>query len=143
MSICNYVQYGIADDNIKQDDRVNNELAVLRQRYQKLLPKMFIHYKRFSLKGIQDPKVRVTFDRDIVYRKEEVNLTSGLEGNPLLQDGKMIMEVKVKNDLPLWMEKIFNKYHLVPQPFSKYTTAYLKAYGLTPEAIREETISNA
>ena len=39
LSLCNYVQQGIIDNNIKQDDRANHELAILRERYKKLVPK--------------------------------------------------------------------------------------------------------
>ncbi len=143
LSLCNYVQQGIIDNNIKQDDRANHELAILRERYKKLVPKMFIHYERFSLRGIENPKLRVTFDRNVIYRHENVNLTSGFNGYPLLKNNQIVMEVKVKNGLPAWMEKIFHKHQLIPQSFSKYTTAYLKAYGLTPEDIREEPTSIA
>ena len=141
-AVYNYVQYGLVDQSLA-DERVGQELAILRERYSQLLPMMYIHYKRFSMKGIEDPKVRVTFDRDILYRHTDVSLTDGHYGLPLLENGKIIMEVKVKNGIPDWMEEIFAKYSLAPQPFSKYTTAYLKAHNLTPDFIREEETSIA
>lgn len=142
ISIYNYVKHGLADSTISEE-KVGQELSLLRERYQELLPKMYIHYRRYSMKGIEDPKIRVTFDRDIRYRDYDVNLSSDHHGQPLLDDDKMIMEVKVKNGLPAWMEEIFDRFNLVSQPFSKYANAYLKANDLVPELVREEATSIA
>ncbi len=139
-SVYNYVQHNLADDTIA-DEKVGKELAILRERYEQLVPKMYIHYKRFSMRGIEDPKLRVTFDRNILYRHTDVSLTSGHYGQALLDEGKMIMEVKVRNSLPDWMEEIFNKYQLLPQSFSKYTNAYLKSHNTSSELVREEASS--
>lgn len=143
ISICNYVEKGVADSTIKEDDKASQELALLRERYCQLLPKMYIHYERFSMKGVEDPKLRVTFDQDIIYRSTDVSLLSGQFGQPLVEDGKMVMEVKVKvsDGLPDWMKKIFDRYSLIEQSFSKYSNAYLKAHNLTADLIEEEASS--
>jgi SPX domain-like protein, putative len=44
----------------------------------------------------------------------------------LLEDDKVIMEIKVPGQYPQWLADILNKYGLEDQSFSKYGNAYLK-----------------
>ena len=87
---------------------------------------MVISYDRYSMKGLEDKKVRVTVDSNIRYRDYDVELTSGRYGWPLLEDGKVIMEIKVPGQYPQWMADILNKFGLIDQSFSKYCKAYLQ-----------------
>lgn len=43
-------------------------------RYQKVQPMMYIYYNRYSMKGIEDPNVRITIDYDLTYRSEALSL---------------------------------------------------------------------
>ena len=126
VSVTNYIENGIADDTIS-DDRVKDEVAQLQGRYLELKPKMVISHDRYSMKGLEDKKVRVTVDSNIRFRDYDVDLTLGRHGWPLLQEGKVIMEIKVPGQYPTWLAAILNKYGLVEQSFSKYGKAYLKA----------------
>ena len=125
-SVVNYIENGIEDSTIS-DQRVKDEVEQLQDRYLDLKPKMVISYDRYSMKGREDKKVRVTVDSNIRYRDYDVDLTSGRHGLPLLEDGKVIMEIKVPGEYPAWLTAILDKYDLVDQSFSKYGNAYLKS----------------
>ena len=116
-SVVNYIENGLADETIS-DERVKAEVEEL--------PKMGISYERYSMKGLEDKKVRVTVDSNIRYRDYDVDLTSGRYGLPLLEEGQVIMEIKISGQYPQWLADILNKYGIEEQSFSKYGRAYLK-----------------
>lgn len=124
-SVVNYIENSLADETIS-DERVKAEVEELQERYVDLKPKMVISYERYSRKGLEDKKVRVTVDSNIRYRDYDVDLTSGRYGLPLLEEGQVIMEIKISGQYPQWLADILTKYRLEDQSFSKYGRAYLK-----------------
>lgn len=108
------------------DAKVESELDLLKARYGHIQPMMYIYYHRLSLKGLEDSKVRVTFDSNVLFRQDNVSLTAGNYGTPLVDPDQRIMEIKVPGQYPAWLAAILDKYGLVNQPFSKYLTAYTK-----------------
>lgn len=134
-SVVNYIEKGLGDQTIS-DERVKTEVELLQERYAGLKPKMVISYDRYSMKGSEDKRVRVTVDSNIRFRDYDVDLTSGRRGYPLLEDDMVIMEIKVPGEYPQWMSEILNKYGLEDQSFSKYGKAYLKSKELAPQAVK-------
>lgn len=124
-SVVNYIENGLANQTIS-DERVKTEVEELQEYYVDLKPKMVISYERYSMKGLEDKKVRVTVDSNIRYRDYDVDLTSGRYGLPLLEEGQVIMEIKISGQYPQWLADILTKYRLEDQSFSKYGRAYLK-----------------
>ena len=59
----------------------------------------------------------------ISYRIDQVDLTSSLEGNFLL-DKRIIMEIKVLNALPIWLVKGLSKQKIYKGSISKYSTVF-------------------
>lgn len=118
------------------DEELIRELGTLRKRYQGLLPRMFIYYDRYSLKerhqivGQPQTKIRVTIDKNLTYRDYDVNMENGVYGHDLVDDGKVIMEIKAPGEQPLWLREILEKHGLEPASFSKYGTAYRKSQGI-------------
>lgn len=101
-------------------------LLELQRRYVALKPMMFIGYNRHSYRGIEDPKVRVTIDREVVYRNYALDLTAGRHGEPLIEENQVILEIKVNGDQPDWMVEILNRHQVEEISFSKYGQAYSK-----------------
>ncbi len=66
----------------------------MRKRYGVIKPKMYIYYDRVSYKGIKDKKVRLTIDKNLLYRDYNVNVMVGKFGKALLDPKKVIMEIK-------------------------------------------------
>ncbi len=88
------------------------------------LPMVYIAYKRRAFFGADNPDLRITFDKEIVTRREDVGLENGVFGNLLMPDNYMIMEVKYTNRMPLWLIQILREYNIKKQSFSKYGTEF-------------------
>ena len=141
ISILNFMTKGHLDSSIT-DTVVIKKVKKLRRDYKLAIkPRMYIYYDRYSLKekkyieGYDYNKIRITIDKNLVYRDENVSLFSGNRGTPLLDDKTVIMEIKAPGNKPQWLQDILDKYGLIEHKFSKYSCAYHKSQGL-PYALR-------
>ena len=87
------------------------------------VPKMYIGYERFSLKGIEED-IRITFDTNLYYRKDNLNFIEGRFGEMILQNNQLIMEIQTLGGMPLWLVHALNQHNILPSSFSKYGAAY-------------------
>jgi VTC domain. len=108
------------------DSQIRKEIDWLMARYQEVQPMMYIYYNRYSMKGIEDPNVRITVDYDLTYRSYDLSLLDGKYGDKLLPEGYVIMEIKVPGAYPLWLSEILDHHQVFPKSFSKYGVAYKK-----------------
>ncbi|HFI0162872.1 TPA: polyphosphate polymerase domain-containing protein [Streptococcus suis] len=136
VSVANYIENGVIDSTIK-DEKVTSELEQLRERYDTIKPKMYIYYDRVSYKGIEDRKVRLTIDKNLLYRDYDVDAMEGKFGKDLLDPTKVIMEVKVPEERPEWLVALLEKYQIEKQSFSKYGNAYKLAHNITGEEVNQ------
>ena len=67
---------------------------------------------------------RVTFDDHILCRTDDLSLTSEAYGTPILEPGKVLMELKCAGGIPLWMAHVLSENKIYKTSFSKYGTAY-------------------
>lgn len=104
----------------KIDNQVMNEIDYLINYYD-VKPKIVIMYDR---EGYIDDNLRITFDKNIRYRKDNLDLTKGDAGKKLYKDNTYIMEVKTINAMPLWLVKIMTSLNIKPTSFSKYGEIY-------------------
>ena len=88
------------------------------------VPKVFIACDRLAFRAKDDPELRITFDRNIRWRDTELELTRGCHGSPLLENGQVLMEIKIPGAAPLWMARLFSELEIYPVSFSKYGTCY-------------------
>ncbi len=107
-----------------KDSQIMREIDWFLTFYRCLQPTMYISYDRIAMYGSNDPELRVTFDWNLLYRKEELCLESGTWGNPILPDGYHLMELKLPGAMPLWLSHILNGMNLYPTSFSKYGRGY-------------------
>ena len=107
------------------DHQVLNEIDYIRARYV-LVPKLFLAYDRTAYFDRNDSSLRITFDRDIRTRRTELSLETGDFGEPLLQPGIRLLEIKTKDRLPKWLSALLSAYDIYPASFSKYGTEYYK-----------------
>lgn len=110
-----------------KSSQIMNEINWFLKFYSSLEPKMYISYDRVAMYGIEDDQVRVTFDRNILWREEDLNLESGTWGTPILEKGQRLMEIKIPGAMPLWLSHILTELEIYPSSFSKYGKAYLQA----------------
>ena len=90
----------------------------------KPVPKVFIACDRLAYKAKENPNLRITFDRNIRWRETDLHLTSGCYGEPLLEDGQVLMEIKIPGAAPLWLASMLSELEIFPRGYSKYGTCY-------------------
>lgn len=87
-------------------------------------PRVFIAYDRTALAGIENPELRVTFDTNLRWREEELDLRRGDHGAPLMPGDRILMEVKIPGTAPVWLGHLLSEAGVFPTSFSKYGTCY-------------------
>lgn len=92
----------------------------------KLIPKMFVCYDRYSYIDKKNKSIRITFDYNIKYRGNHLNLDCNRYLEDLVDDDTYIMEIKTLDGIPLWFSNTLTKLKLYPGGFSKYKEAYIR-----------------
>ncbi|MBR2788006.1 MAG: polyphosphate polymerase domain-containing protein [Erysipelotrichaceae bacterium] len=123
-AICKEVLEDIAHCSFK-DEQVGNEIRYALSYYGKLKPKIYIGCTRTSYVARDDENLRITFDRDIRYRTKDLSLRKSRNDKSVTED--TVMELKVKDAMPLWLTKILDECEAYPRGFSKVGTAFLNA----------------
>lgn len=89
-----------------------------------LKPKIVICYDRTAFYGNDDKEFRLTFDGNIRYRREDLDLRSGDYGERLTTQPFTVMEVKSAGAIPIWLVRILSKNKIYCGSFSKYGNIY-------------------
>ena len=106
-----------------EDSQMAREIAWFLDSYHPK-PSAFIACDRWAWRAKSDPELRITFDRDLLWRDWDLDLTCGDEGEPLLNAGTVLMEIKIPGAAPLWLAHILSSLKVYPGSFSKYGTCY-------------------
>lgn len=115
-----YLDNGISPSKVNQ---IKKEIDYFVSYYHPA-KKMYIAYDRTAMIGKYDDSIRVTFDRNIRYRMNDLDLGKGDYGTLVLSPETVLMEIKVAGAYPLWMVTILSDLHLYPISFSKYGSCY-------------------
>jgi len=107
--------------------QIEKEINWVQDFYKNLEPSMYIAYDRIATFGVEDPGLRLTFDTNILWREDHLELTEQPWGRPLLKPGQYLLEVKIGDGMPLWLSHIFDELKIYPTSFSKYGNAYLQS----------------
>ena len=86
--------------------------------------KIYIAYRRAAFSGIEDEGLRITFDTDICFRLYNLSFSNPDTGQRVLPQGKILMEIKTLDSIPLWMAGILSENGIYPISFSKFGTCY-------------------
>lgn len=121
-------------------EQIQREIQVFFQMYQPV-PKVFIGYDREAFSGRNDPTLRITFDHSLRWRTDELDLLSGDKGWPILDEERIVMEIKALSAVPLWLAALLSGQNIYPASFSKYGTCYLR--HIAPNFLPEEILSYA
>jgi len=87
-------------------------------------PAMMIACEREAWFDEEHPDLRLTFDRGIRCRQQELYLSSGSVGTSLLPEGTVLLEIKTGGAMPLWLADALDAEGILPGSFSKYGAAY-------------------
>ena len=108
------------------DTQISREIEYFLKHYETLRPAAFLSYEREAYYEKSGGSFRVTFDDNILFRTDELSLDTDAFGSPLLENGKVLMELKCSGGIPLWLVKVLSEEKIYKTSFSKYGTGYSK-----------------
>lgn len=108
------------------EDQIFKEIEWFTNQYDDLAPRVLLCYDRRALFGLEDNEFRITFDFNIRFRTEELDICNGDYGQQLISDENCLMEVKALGVLPFWFCQLLKELKIYPVSFSKYGTVYQK-----------------
>ena len=111
------------------DKQISTEIKYLFDFYGDISPKFYISYDRCAFFYKETSDIRITFDKNLVWRDYDLDLRKGSYGETLLPEGYTLMEIKVPNTVPLWLAKLLSDLKIYPCSFSKVGTAYKTMLG--------------
>lgn len=106
------------------EGQIAQEMDYIRTFYQTIIPKVFIGYDRQAFFAKDDPNVRITLDDNIIWRTDNLDLTTEKYGEEILPPGMSLMEVKVAQGIPLWLTDFLTANKIYKASFSKYGNVY-------------------
>ena len=124
-----FVCDGIRPDT---DDRRMNQILREIEYFlmrKKVSPKVFIGYERIALTDKLDPTLRITFDRNILSRRYDVDLSKGGGGEHILHPNERVMEIKFSHAPPKWLCDMLTEEKVFMTRFSKYGNEYSRLRG--------------
>lgn len=104
--------------------QISEEIEYVLDYYENLHPTVFLSYEREAYYSKGGDDFRVTFDEHVICRQEELSLETEAWGTPILDEDKVLMELKCSGGIPLWMTHLLTKEHIYKTSFSKYGEAY-------------------
>jgi hypothetical protein len=104
--------------------QIGREIDYFFEYYKTLEPRVFLSYEREAFYSLDGSDFRVTFDENILARREELSLSSEPWGEKLIDDGMVLMEIKTSGGIPLWMTNVLTQQKIYKNSFSKYGEAY-------------------
>ncbi len=101
------------------------------------VPKVCLCYERSALVAVENKDMRITFDRNIMARRDELRLEYGAFGERVVPKDTFIMEIKYIDRMPLWLIALLREHGLEKTSFSKYGTEYSNfiKYGIKEKKI--------
>lgn len=120
---CRVAEQLACEGNLPVTGQIAKEIAWFQHTYQSR-PTIFIGYDRTSFAGTDQPALRITFDRNIRWRDQALDLRQGDYGALLLPNDPVLMEIKIPGAGPLWLSRLLSELSLFPTSFSKYGYCY-------------------
>lgn len=116
----------LVNDGKLEDSQILREIDYFKSVYKDIRPVWVISYDRYAYYTEADENFRVTFDTNILARDDDLSLTKECRGEKLLDEEKVLMEIKTASAIPLWLCEALSKNCIYKTSYSKYGTAYLK-----------------
>ena len=113
-------------EDINESSQVINEIKYVLDFYDDLHPMIFLSYERESYVGLEDSNFRITFDKNIIWRDYDVDLTKDIYGENILNDDLVLVEIKTNTGYPKWLVDFLSENKIYKTSFSKYGNVYSK-----------------
>lgn len=107
----------------KEKGQIWNEIDYTKHYYD-LKPMVYLSYEREAYECRWEPEIRITFDRNMRGRTEDLDLRIRPYGKLLTKEGITLMEIKAPGAIPVWMSHLLGELKIYPVSFSKYGTFY-------------------
>lgn len=104
--------------------QITKEIDYFCDFYGYMRPAVFLSYEREAFYAKDGGEFRVTFDDNVLCRRSDISLCSEPYGDRILEDGKVMMEIKCSDGMPLWMVHALTEQRICKTSFSKYGIAY-------------------
>ncbi|MCR5214029.1 MAG: polyphosphate polymerase domain-containing protein [Eubacterium sp.] len=109
-----------------EKSQVTDEIDELVDFYQGIRPAMVIGYDRIAMAGTYDKDFRVTFDTNITWRVEDIDLKSGSQGKRIIEKNQYLMEIKIPDAFPIELSQCMSRLGIFPVSISKYGRGYIQ-----------------
>lgn len=124
-----YIKEGIRPQNIRGNhpEQIFEEIDYLIKRYEPY-PRVYLAYDRQAYRAAGYPQLRITLDRNIRSRWQNMTLQSD-EDTERLDTGMeqyYLMEIKSNGALPRELASVLSQLQIFPVSFSKYGMVYMK-----------------
>ena len=109
------------------ESQIMSEIDWAMRLYGRPKPVMMLACEREAWFDEDHPDLRLTFDRNIRYRENELRLSKGSSGITLLPEETVLLEIKTAGAMPLWLAQALDAEGILPGSFSKYGAAYTRS----------------
>lgn len=117
-------RYLLGHGNPPYQSQIMKEIDYFLSYYKTIQPSMMILCNREAIVGVDESDLRITFDKNIRFREQELTLQTDLYGTPLMEPNQVLMEIKTASAIPLWLTGVLSKEKIFKTSFSKYGNAY-------------------
>ncbi|NMP38170.1 MAG: polyphosphate polymerase domain-containing protein [Clostridiales bacterium] len=118
-----YLNYAVAPPD--SDTQIFKELDYFISHY-KPVPQVYLAYDREAFASDIDTELRITFDHNVRYRTDDLDVRHGDRGKLLLDEDRYLMEIKALGAVPLWLSRALGDMEVFPASFSKIGEVYKK-----------------
>ena len=118
---------------LREESQISREIDYFYKVYGALRPCVFLSYERDAFVCPECGDLRVTFDRNILFRDKGLSLKQEAFGEEILGTGMVLMELKCRGGLPLWLTGALTELKIFKTSFSKYGEAYVRIYNKNRE----------
>lgn len=118
--------YLVENKGLNINNQIKKEIDYFKNFYVGLSPQVFISYEREAFYGIENSNFRITFDHNIKMRDYDIFNLGVHEGNSIIDDDKVLLEVKTVHGIPSWLLNFLSSNKIYKTSFSKYGISYQK-----------------
>ena len=120
------INWLLKKEKCTKEGQIVNEIDYFIHFYENLEPKLFLSYDREAYISDELNEFRITFDENICARVDNFTFKNNSGGINILDEDKVLMEIKCLGGLPLWLTKVLSREKIYKTSFSKYGEAYKK-----------------
>jgi hypothetical protein len=133
-------------ERLPENSQIAKEINYFLDFYGDIFPAVYLCYDRTAYFGADDPDLRITFDRNIRWRTEDIDLKVEPYGEQILERGYSLMEIKAAGSMPLWLAELLAQGGIKQTSFSKYGMAYMtmlrRSMGIRTKKVKSEVTVN-